>query len=128
MKTLISTEQAPAVIGTYSQAIQSGQTVYFSGQIGLDPETGVLVEGGIEAQARRTFDNIQAILQQAHADFDHIVKLTVYLTTMEHYAVVNDVVGDYFVEPYPARAVVAVSGLPREALVEVEGILQLAAY
>ncbi|HET7587556.1 MAG TPA: Rid family detoxifying hydrolase [Gammaproteobacteria bacterium] len=121
----ISTDKAPAAIGPYSQAIRAGDTVYLSGQIGLDPETGELVAATVEEQARRVFDNLRAVAAAAGGGLDTVVKLTVYLADLADYPVVNEVMADYFNEPYPARAAIAVVGLPKGAAVEVDAILAL---
>jgi reactive intermediate/imine deaminase len=125
MRTPIATPNAPQAIGTYSQAIRAGSTVYLSGQIPLDPATGELVTGDMEAQVRRVFDNLLAVAQAAGGDLSHVVKLTVYLTDLAHFALVNRVMAEYFSQPYPARAAVGVAALPRGAAVEMDGILEL---
>jgi reactive intermediate/imine deaminase len=124
-KQIISTPDAPAAIGTYSQAVRVGNTIWVSGQIPLDPRTKELVTGGIEAEIRRVFDNLKAIVAAAGATFDHVVKANVYLTDLSHFALVNKVMAEYFREPYPARAAVGVAALPRGAQVEVECIVAL---
>ncbi|HET7371299.1 MAG TPA: Rid family detoxifying hydrolase [Gammaproteobacteria bacterium] len=121
----ISTDKAPAAIGPYSQAVRTGDTVYLSGQIGLDPETGELVAATVEAQTRRVFDNLRAVAAAAGGGLDKVAKLTVYLADLADYPVVNEVMAEYFEEPYPARAAIAVVGLPKGAAVEVEAILVL---
>jgi reactive intermediate/imine deaminase len=125
MRTPIATPHAPQAIGTYSQAIRAGSTVYLSGQIPLDPSTGELVTGDMEAQVRRVFDNLLAVAQAAGGDLSHVVKLTVYLTDLAHFALVNRVMAEYFSQPYPARAAVGIAALPRGAAVEMDGILEL---
>ena len=125
MKQSIHTAAAPQAIGTYSQAIRCADTVYVSGQIGLDPATMQLVEG-IEAQIQRVFQNLQAVATAAGGSLDHAVKLTVYLTDLSHFARVNEIMTAYFKQPYPARAAIGVASLPRGALVEVDAILNLA--
>ena len=125
MKQAIHTAAAPQAIGTYSQAIKSGDSVYLSGQIGLDPGTMQLVDG-IDAQIHRVFQNLQAVADEAGGGLDHAVKLTVYLTDLAHFARVNEIMSTYFTQPYPARAAIGVAGLPRGALVEVDAILNLA--
>ncbi|MBI4192506.1 MAG: RidA family protein [Betaproteobacteria bacterium] len=125
MKQPIQTAAAPQAIGTYSQAIRCGDTVYLSGQIGLDPATMQLVEG-IDAQIQRVFQNLKAVAAAAGGSFDHAVKLTVYLTDLSHFARVNEIMSMYFTQPYPARAAVGVASLPRGALVEIDAILNLA--
>jgi reactive intermediate/imine deaminase len=124
VKQAIYTAAAPQAIGTYSQAIRSGDTVYLSGQIGLDPATMQLVDG-IDAQIHRVFDNLQAVADEAGGRLDHAVKLTVYLTDLAHFARVNEIMSKYFKQPYPARAAIGVAALPRGALVEVDAILTL---
>jgi reactive intermediate/imine deaminase len=121
-RRIIATPSAPAAIGTYSQAVQAGNTIYFSGQIGLDPASMLLVEG-IDAQIVRVFDNLKAVAEAAGASLANAVKLTVYLTDLAHFQKVNETMARYFAEPYPARAAVGVAQLPRGALVEVDAIL-----
>jgi reactive intermediate/imine deaminase len=122
MKTVIQTRDAPAAIGTYSQAVRSGGTLYVSGQIGLDPASMQLAEG-IDAQAHRVFRNLSAIADAAGLGLDAAVRMTVYLTDLAHFARVNEIMAQYVREPYPARAAVGVAGLPRGALVEIDAIL-----
>jgi reactive intermediate/imine deaminase len=124
-KQIISTLDAPAAIGVYSQAVRAGDTVWVSGQIPLDPKTKELVGGGIEAQVHQVFKNLEAIVKAAGATFDDVVKATVFLTDMSHFGLVNKIMAEYFREPYPARAAVGVASLPRGAQVEVECILAL---
>lgn len=124
-KTAIHTEDAPAAIGSYSQAIQNGNLVFLSGQIPLDPLTMEIVEGDFETRARKVFDNLKAVAEAAGGSLDQIVKLTIYLTDLENFAAVNAVMADYFEEPYPARAALGVASLPKGADVEAEGILAL---
>ena len=121
----ISTPNAPAAIGPYSQATRAGDTVFFSGQIALDPATGELVEGGIEAQARRAFDNLRAVCEAAGGSMDDIVRVGLYLTDLGQFAAVNAVMGEYFAQPYPARSTVEVSALPKGAAFEVDAIMRL---
>jgi len=121
-KQIIQTPDAPAAIGTYSQAVRVGETVYLSGQIGLDPTTMQMVEG-IEAQVHRVFRNLRAVAIAADSSFDDLVKLNVYLTDLSHFAKVNEIMAEYFRQPYPARAAVGVAALPRGALVEIDGVL-----
>jgi reactive intermediate/imine deaminase len=125
MKRAIHTAAAPQAIGTYSQAIRCGDTIYLSGQIGLDPATMQLVDG-VDAQIHRVFRNLQAVATEAGAGFEHAVKLTVYLTDLSNFARVNEIMSGYFAQPYPARAAVGVAALPRGALVEVDAIMNLA--
>jgi len=124
-RTIISTAAAPAAIGTYSQAVRVGDTVYISGQIPLDPVRMVMVEGDMEAQVRRVFDNLKAIAASAGGSLDNAVRVTIYLTDLSHFALVNKVMAEYFHEPYPARAAVGVASLPRGATVEADCILAL---
>ncbi|MGB0128115.1 MAG: RidA family protein [Rhodocyclaceae bacterium] len=121
-RRIIATPSAPAAIGTYSQAVQTGNTIYMSGQIGLDPASMLMVEG-IDAQIVRVFDNLKAVAEAAGASLANAVKLTVYLTDLAHFQKVNETMARYFAEPYPARAAVGVAQLPRGALVEVDAIL-----
>lgn len=121
-KVAIQTKGAPDAIGTYSQAVRAGNTVYISGQIGLDPATMQLAEG-IDAQTHRVFRNLAAVADAAGLGLEHAVRMTVYLTDLAHFARVNEIMAQYVREPYPARAAVGVAGLPRGALVEVDAIL-----
>lgn len=121
-RTVISTAQAPAAIGTYSQAIKAGNTIYLSGQIGLDPATMQMVEG-IDAQIARVFENLKAVAAAAGATLDDAVKFNIYLTDLANFAKVNETMAKYLTEPYPARAAVGVASLPRGALVEADAIL-----
>ena len=122
MRTPIQTQDAPAAIGTYSQAMRAGDTVYLSGQIGLDPANMQLAEG-IDAQIDRVFRNLAAVARAAGLGLEHSVRMTVYLTDLAHFAKVNEVMAKYLREPYPARAAVGVASLPRGALVEIDAIL-----
>ena len=121
----IHTSRAPQAIGTYSQAVRAGDTVYLSGQIPLDPATGELVAGDMEAQVRRVFENLKAVCEAAGGDLSQVVKLTVYLTDLGHFALVNRVMAEYFTQPYPARAALGVAALPKGAAVEMDGVLAL---
>ena len=125
VKTVISTKEAPAAIGPYSQAIRSGDTLFASGQIGLDPATGQLVPGGVAEQTRRVFENIKAVLAKAGLDLTHVVKTTVFLKSMGDFAAMNEVYMTNFKPPYPVRSTVQVARLPRDARVEIE-VLALA--
>jgi reactive intermediate/imine deaminase len=125
MKQPVQTTDAPQAIGTYSQAVRCGDTVYLSGQIGLDPKTMQMVDG-IEAQIVRVFENLNAVAIAAGGSLDHAVRVTVYLTDLANFARVNETMAKYFHEPYPARAAVGVASLPRGALVEIDAILNLA--
>ena len=121
-KQIISTPHAPSAIGTYSQAVRAGDTVYLSGQIGLDPASGQMVEG-IDAQIVRVFENLRAVATAASASLDHAVKFNIYLTDLANFAKVNEVMARYVAQPYPARAAVGVKELPKGALVEADAIL-----
>lgn len=121
-RSIVSTQNAPAAIGTYSQAVRAGDTLYLSGQIGLDPATGQMVEG-VEHQIHRVFGNLKAVAEGAGASLSDVVKLTVYLTDLANFARVNEAMAKYFSQPYPARAVVGVVSLPRNALVEADAIV-----
>ena len=125
-RQIIHTEQAPAAIGPYSQAVRAGNTVYFSGQIPLAPATGNLVDGDIAVQARRAFDNLKAVAEAAGGSLDHIVRLGLYLTDLSQFAAVNAVMQEYFAAPYPARSTIEVSGLPKGAAFEVDAVMVLA--
>jgi reactive intermediate/imine deaminase len=120
----VHTTAAPQAIGTYSQAVRCGDTVYLSGQIGLDPATMQMVEC-IDAQIRRVLDNLKAVAAAAGGSLDHCVKVNVYLTDLGHFAKVNEIMATYFREPYPARAAIGVASLPRNALVEVDAVMHL---
>ncbi|MGD8176276.1 RidA family protein [Marinimicrobium sp. ARAG 43.8] len=124
-RAVIHTKNAPEAIGTYSQAVKVDNTVYLSGQIPLDPGTMTLVEGGFEAQAEQVFKNLAAVCEAANGSLNHIVKLNLYLTDLDNFAVLNEVMGRYFREPFPARAAVGISQLPKGALVEAEGVMVL---
>ena len=124
-KQIISTTDAPAAIGIYSQAVRVGNTIWVSGQIPLDPATQELVSGGIEKQVHQVFGNLKAIVAAAGAGLDDVVKATVFLTDLSHFALVNKIMAEYFREPYPARAAVGVAALPRGAQIEVECIVAL---
>ncbi|HEX7081196.1 MAG TPA: RidA family protein [Gammaproteobacteria bacterium] len=121
----ISTTRAPGAIGTYSQAIRAGRTVFLSGQIPLDPATMEIVEGGPREQIRRVFDNLAAVAEAAGGGLSDTVKLTVYLTDLGQFPVVNEIMAEYFSEPFPARAVIGVAALPRGVAVEMDAILVL---
>jgi len=121
----IETAEAPQAIGTYSQAVKVGSTVYLSGQIPLDPKTMTLVEGDIAAQVARVFENLRAVARAAGGDLAHAVKLNCYLTDLDHFPVVNEVMSRYIDPPYPARAVVGVAALPKGAQVEIDAVLVL---
>ncbi|MCK2089696.1 RidA family protein [Thauera aromatica] len=123
-RSIVSTPNAPAAIGPYSQAVKAGNQVFLSGQIGLDPATMQLVEG-VEAQAVRVFDNLKAVAEAAGGSFADVVKITIYLTDLGNFGTVNEVMTRYFAEPYPARATVGVRELPRGALVEADLVLVL---
>ncbi|MGD2136909.1 MAG: RidA family protein [Gammaproteobacteria bacterium] len=124
-KESIKTDKAPQAIGTYSQALRTGSTVYLSGQIPLEPDTMELVSGDMDAQIRRVFDNLAAVAEAAGGTLADVVKLNVYLTDLVHFALVNEVMAGYFAEPYPARAAVGVAELPKGAQVEMDAVLEL---
>ena len=124
-RQVIKTNQAPQAIGTYSQAVKVGSTVYLSGQIPLDPQTMELVDGDMRAQITRVFDNLKAVAGAAGGSLADVVKLTVYLTDLSHFALVNEVMASYFNEPFPARAAIGVATLPKGAGVEMDAILML---
>ena len=126
-RTIIATPDAPAAIGTYSQAVRIDRTVYLSGQIALDPATGQLVAPDVDAQVHQVFKNLRAVAKAAGGGFESFAKLTVYLTSMTHFPRVNEIMAQYFETPYPARAAVGVAELPRGALVEIDAIMVLAA-
>lgn len=123
MKQKIHTNLAPAAIGPYSQAIRVGDTVYLSGQIPLDPQTMMLVANDIKRQAVQAFMNLQAVAIAAKGDLSKVVKLTIYLIDLKHFAIVNEVMSQFFQEPYPARATIQVSALPKDALIEVDAVM-----
>ena len=124
-REIIQTDQAPAAIGPYSQAVRVGDTVYLSGQIALDPSSGLVVEGDIEAQAHRAFQNLQAVCEAAGGSLADIARLGLYLTDLSSFGKVNAVMGEYFNPPYPARSTVEVSGLPRGVAFEVDAVMVL---
>jgi reactive intermediate/imine deaminase len=124
MKAIISSSNAPQAIGTYSQAVRAGSTVYLSGQIGLDPASMQLVDG-IEAQIHQVFRNLSAVCQAAGGSMNDIVKLNVFLTDLAHFPKVNEIMAEYFQQPYPARAAVGVAALPRGALVEADAVMAM---
>jgi reactive intermediate/imine deaminase len=124
-REIIRTDQAPQAIGTYSQAVKYGGTVYLSGQIPLVPETMKMVEGDIEAQIRRVFENLQAVARAAGGSLADVAKLNVFLTDLGNFPVVNQVMAEYFTEPYPARAAIGVSALPKGAGVEMDAVMEL---
>ena len=125
-RTIIRTEAAPKAVGTYSQAVKCGKTVYVSGQIPLDAATGELESGPMDAQIRRVFDNLQAIVRAAGGDFSHVAKLNVFLTDLGNFALLNQIMAEYFTEPYPARAAIGVASLPKGAQVEMDCVVELA--
>lgn len=124
-REIISTDRAPAAIGTYSQAVKTGNTVYLSGQIPLVPETMDMVEGDIEQQIRRVFDNLGAVAEAAGGSLADIAKLNIFLVDLGNFATVNEVMAEYFSEPYPARAAIGVASLPKGAGVEMDGVMEL---
>jgi len=124
-REIITTDQAPQAIGTYSQAVKVGSTVYLSGQIPLVPETMAMVDGDIETQIRRVFDNLSAVAKAAGGSLNDVVKLNIFLTDLANFGTVNEVMAEYFSQPYPARAAIGVAQLPRDAGVEMDAILEL---
>lgn len=122
---IIATDQAPAAIGPYSQAVRAGNTVYFSGQIPLDPKTGAVIEGDISAQTRRVFDNLTAVAGAAGGSLAKIVRVGIYVTDLVNFAAVNAVMAEYFKQPYPARSTIEVSALPKAVQVEIDAIMVL---
>ena len=124
-RQIIQTDKAPQAIGTYSQAVKVGNTVYLSGQIPLDPETMNLVEGDMSAQVRRVFDNLSAVAQAAGGTLNQVVKLSIFLTDLSHFALVNEIMAQYFQQPYPARAAIGVASLPKGAAVEMDAIMHI---
>ena len=124
-REIISTDKAPQAIGTYSQAVKTGKTVYLSGQIPLVPETMAMVDGDIEQQIRRVFDNLGAVAEAAGGSLADIVKLNLFLVDLANFATVNEVMAEYFAEPYPARAAIGVASLPKGAGVEMDGVMEL---
>jgi len=122
-KSFIATANAPAAIGTYSQAVKVGQTTYLSGQIPLIPESMALVEGNIEAEVRQAFTNLRAVCEAAGGNLNQLVKVHVFLTDLSHFPVMNQIMGEFFEAPYPARAAIGVAELPKGARVEVDGIM-----
>ncbi|MBN2647373.1 MAG: RidA family protein [Thiotrichales bacterium] len=128
MRQIIHTEKAPKAIGTYSQAVRFGNTVYLSGQIGLIPETMEMAEGDISVRIHQVFQNLSAVCEAAGGSLQDIVKLNIFLTDMVHFPVVNEIMAQYFKEPYPARAAVAVKELPKNTDIEIEGVMALSSY
>lgn len=126
-REVISTDKAPQAIGTYSQAVKVGSSVYLSGQIPLVPETMAMLDGGMEEQIVRVFDNLTAVAQAAGGDLNDIVKLNIFLTDLSHFPLVNEVMARYFTQPYPARAAIGVASLPKDAGVEMDAVMELGA-
>lgn len=124
-KNAIETDEAPSAIGPYSQAVRTGNLVFLSGQIPLDPRTMEIVDGDFDARTRRVFDNLKAVAKAAGGNMDGIVKLTIYLTDLGNFGTVNSIMSEYFEEPYPARAAVGVAALPKGADVEAEAVLSI---
>lgn len=124
-REIIHTEKAPQAIGTYSQAVKVGNTVYLSGQIPLVPESMEMLEGNMEAQIRRVFDNLSAVAEAAGGSLADMAKLNIFLTDLDHFPLVNEVMASYFQQPYPARAAIGVASLPKNAPVEMDGVLEL---
>jgi len=124
-RTIVSTPNAPQAVGTYAQAVKCGSTLYVSGQIPLDPATGELVQSSMEAQIRRVFDNLRAIVEAGGGDLSQVAKLNVFLTDLGHFALLNKIMGEYFAQPYPARAAIGVAALPKGAQVEMDCVVEL---
>ncbi|MGO4504022.1 MULTISPECIES: RidA family protein [unclassified Dyella] len=124
-RSIITTDKAPAAIGPYSQAVRTGNTVYFSGQIPLDPATGQMVEGDIALQARQVFVNLKAVAEAAGGSLEKIVRVGIYVTNLGHFATVNEIMSEYFQAPFPARSTIEVSALPKLADIEVDAIMVL---
>ncbi len=125
-RTSVFTDKAPKAIGPYSQAVRAGNTVYLSGQIPLDPKTGELVSGDFEQEARRVFENLKAVAEAAGSGLKDVARVTIYLTDLAHFPKVNEVMAEYFQEPYPARVTIGVAALPRGARVEVDAVMVVA--
>ncbi len=125
MKSIVKTDQAPSAIGTYSQAVKVGNTVYLSGQIPLIPETMAVVEGGFAEQAQQVFKNLQAVCQAAGGEINNMVKVNIFMTDLSNFVTVNEIMSQYFSEPYPARAAIEVSRLPKDVAIEIDGIMEL---
>ncbi len=128
MREVISTSNAPAAIGTYSQAVRFGNTVYLSGQIGLIPDTMELAQGEIDVRIHQVFQNLRAVCEAAGGSLQDIAKLNIFLTDMSHFAKVNEIMAQYFQQPYPARAAVAVKQLPKDTDVEMDGVMVISSY
>jgi len=126
MKKQVNTSSAPAAIGPYSQGVIAGNLLFVSGQIPINPADGSLVSDSLESQANQVFENLRAIIQEAGTSLEHVLKLTIYLTDLENFAAVNKVMENYFSQPYPARATVEVSRLPKDVEVEIDAIVELA--
>ena len=124
-REIIATDKAPQAIGTYSQAVKASNTVYLSGQIPLDPSTMEVIDGDMRAQINRVFGNLQAVAQAAGGSLDKFVKLNIFLTDLSHFPLVNEVMAEYFSEPYPARAAIGVASLPKDVGVEMDAIMEL---
>jgi reactive intermediate/imine deaminase len=124
-KQIISTTAAPSAIGAYSQAVRTGNTVYISGQIPLDPKTMEVVEGGFEAEARRVFDNLKAVAVATGGNLNDVVRATIYMLDLANFAKVNEIMSEYFDQPYPARAAVGVAQLPKGVSIEIDAIMDL---
>ena len=125
MKTIISTDKAPAAIGPYSQAVKVGDLLFTSGMIPIDPATNTLVEGGIEVQARRALENVKALLEESGTSMDKVVKTVVFIKNMDDFAKVNEIYAEYFTENFPARSCVEVARLPKDVLIEMEAIAEM---
>ena len=124
-REIIHTDKAPQAIGTYSQAVKIGDVVYLSGQIPLVPETMTVVEGDFSTQVRRVFDNLSAVAQAAGGRLQDVAKLNIFMTDLSHFATVNEIMAEYFEQPYPARAAIGVASLPKDVAVEMDGVMHL---
>ncbi|NMP16151.1 RidA family protein [Thalassotalea sp. Y01] len=125
MKTIISTENAPSAIGTYSQAVKVNNTVYLSGQIPLEPQSMAVVDGGFDAQTHQVFKNLAAVCSAAGGDLNDMVKVNIFMTDLSNFATVNEIMSQYFSQPYPARAAIGVSQLPKGVDIEIDGVMEL---
>ncbi|WP_371187254.1 RidA family protein [Thalassotalea maritima] len=125
MKTIITTDKAPSAIGTYSQAVKVHNTVYLSGQIPLEPQTMTVVDGGFAEQTHQVFKNLQAVCEASGGDLNDMVKVNIYMTDLDNFAIVNDIMSQYFQQPYPARAAIGVKQLPKGVAIEIDGVLEL---
>lgn len=125
MKTIINTDKAPSAIGTYSQAVKVNNTVYLSGQIPLVPETMEVVEGGFAEQTKQVFDNLSAVCEAAGGTINDMVKVNIFMTDLSNFATVNEIMSQYFTQPYPARAAIQISKLPKDVDIEIDGVMEI---